>query len=217
MRMKSLAVCAVALMGMSVGAHATVIRLSGVGTPFQDDDVIAQVAPTYGSSGNVTVNWNPLSNADQAIHYYSSTYSGPTGAAGYCGTSAVASANCAVDLTATLGGMMVTLTSFFLGAVPDPVPNPPPTRTVAYSVVDLATNAVIATNPTAQISVTTGNTIAVNASSARGFRILFGPDGYDAGINDITYSQTTPVPEPASLALIGAGLVGMGLARRRRG
>ena len=214
MRMKFIGACAAAiLIGMSAGAHATVVTLAGVGTPFQDDDNISAVAPTYGSFGNVSLNWNPFNNADQALHYYSSTYSG-NGAAAYCGTSAELSANCSVDVTANVGGMTVTLTSFFLGAVPDPSS---PTRPVTYSVIDLATNLLVGSAVNAPVSVTNGLTVTVDATSPTGFRIMFGPDGYDAGINDITYSQTTPVPEPASIALLGAGLLGLGFVRKRKG
>jgi hypothetical protein len=55
----------------------------------------------------------------------------------------------------------------------------------------------------------TGNTIDLNVE---GLKFLPGQDAHV----DVTTAATTAVPEPASLALFGAGLLGLGFFRRRK-
>lgn len=51
-----------------------------------------------------------------------------------------------------------------------------------------------------------------------GLVLAWGPDSYNLGLDNIrfeTQGTSIPVAEPASLALLGFGLIGLGMARRR--
>ncbi|MEQ1889091.1 MAG: PEP-CTERM sorting domain-containing protein [Alphaproteobacteria bacterium] len=63
-------------------------------------------------------------------------------------------------------------------------------------------------------------TVAINLVSTGGLHIQTGGDAFDVGIDNIVFyiQQTGPVgvPEPMMLSLLGAGLAGMFVVRRKR-
>lgn len=61
-----------------------------------------------------------------------------------------------------------------------------------------------------------GETVSFAGSGIHRIEVLGIGNGSGGGIDDISFSVTT-TPEPASLALLVAGILGMGLVRRRRG
>ena len=131
---------------------------------------------------------------------------------GYSGRPAAYSGTGIGSITLTpRGGYSVTLLSFFLGAWRNS------DRTISYVIDDLATPGVDISFPDAPVSGTSGRTVNLDMTSAAGIRITFGPDGFNGGINNITYSLQ-PVPEPGTWAMLGVGLgvLGFGLRRSRR-
>lgn len=130
---------------------------------------------------------------------------------GYSGRPAAYSATGIGSITLTpKGGNSVTLLSFFLGAWPDS------DRNITYVIDDLATPGVDVSVPDALVPGVGGLTVNPSMTSAAGIRITFGPDGFNGGINNISYTLQ-PVPEPGTWAMLGVGLgvLGFGLRRAR--
>lgn len=187
-------------------AQAAVVALDplslGNGTSIQS------ALPGYGSEGPVTLDWNPTGDSDRTLVFWNGAYSGRDAA--YC----VGGTDCTLDMTVA-PTHTVTLASFWLGGWPNF------DRNVSWSVIDLADSSVVASAIAAAVSGTTGLTVSLGLTSTTGFRILFGPDGFNGGINDITYSYTPvdnvpPIPLPAGGWLMLAGFGALAALRRRK-
>lgn len=162
-------------------------------------------APGFGDEGPVSVNWSPTSDANTHILFWNGGYSGRDG--GWCTSGSMAA--CLIDLTVA-SGFELTLDSFSLGGYFNT------DRTIAWSVTDLATNIAIAGSQF--VSGVAGAIISPGLTSATGFRISFGPDGFNGGITQIDYSyaRVAAVPLPAAGFLLIGALGGMAALRRRK-
>jgi hypothetical protein len=211
MRRSVLAACLGACLGAFLSkpaAAAFVVTIEDAGFA-SSGNVIQDVLPGFGSFGGgasgLTFDWNPDDDPGKALLNGVGDYSGR--AAAYCATGT----GCALTITA--GPLaFIMLESFFLGSRQDA------DREIAYAVIDLADGSVVASGtPTVGGA---GLVVTVNALSDDGFRIEFGPDGVNGGINDIAFQPGVidppfDVPAPGALALFGLGLAGLGLIRRR--
>jgi hypothetical protein len=207
MRRSILVACLAACLSTPAAA-AFVVTLEDAGFA-SSGNVIQDVAPGFGSLGGgasgFTFDWNPDNDPNTALRNWVGGFSGRDAA--YCNNAA----GCA--LTITTGPLsFVRLETFFLGSRLDV------DREIAYTVIDLADGSVVASGTPTVGSA--GLVVTVNALSDDGFRIEFGPDGFNGGINDIAFQPGVidppfDVPAPGALALFGLGLAGLGLIRRR--
>ena len=111
-------------------------------------------------------------------------------------------------------GYQVTLNSFDVGEYVGRVPG-----TAEVRVFDLALSSTLFTGSQA-LGATGHWTVTPNLTSSSGLVLQWG-DNWDYGIDNISVTvaplATTPVPEPMTIALVGAGLVALaGVARARR-
>ncbi len=157
-------------------------------------DSIQQWAPGFGSNGPVSLNWNPNNDFFTELLAYDKGYSG--GAAAFCWYGE----SCALQLSVTAENTAIHLQSFVLGYYGYG-------NYVQYNVVDMATQtSILQDSP--WVDGNLSSIVSVNASSNIGFMILFGPDGFNGGINNITYSYLA-TPIPAATWLFGTGLVAL--------
>lgn len=212
---KSLA--AVALAVGSLPASAAVLDFAGnICTAGACGDG-SQILQTYGDvAGIVDVIYD--SNASDAavtnMFHWTTQYSGLNNVA-YGNNGATAEIYLKPE-----AGYSLTLTSFQLGAWPNT------DRTSQVTLLG-GDGSVLASTGNITISGLSPTSFAVGQTRTDGFRIQFGPDGFNVGIDNITFSWTkldggggggggnNNVPAPASLALLGLAFAGLGWTRRR--
>ena len=214
------AAAAMALALLTPAAQAATVTVDLDDPALSGTVYIQDTNPGYGSAGPVTLNWNPLNSLSASlIRWGGNNYSGRHAA--YCGATYLSNVRCALDLTVA-SGFTLTLDSFWFGGWPNV------DRLIAWLVIDLADDQVLAGTDGSFVDGDTGLTNIIAKSSTVGFRILFGPDGFNGGINDIVYSyaptvtpppppDVSPIPLPAAGWLLLAGLGGLAAMRRRRG
>lgn len=179
-------------------AYASLITVKVEDALVPNWDAIQTNAAGFGSSGPVSLNWDPNKDLFTELLAYDKNYSG--GAAAFCWYGV----NCALQLSLTSENTAIHLQSFDLGYYGFG-------NYIKYSVIDLATHAsVLSGSPWVDGKIS--SLINVDASSNKGFMILFGPDGFNGGINNITYSYNSTLvstPIPATAWLFGFGLIGI--------
>lgn len=187
-------------------ATSTIVKVEDMGLP--DWTEIERETPGFGSNGPITLDWDPFNDWYRELIAFNQGYSGKGAAFCWYGE------NCALKLSVTEENTTLMLESFFLGfyGVGE--------GDVEFSVFDLATDTNILAG-TPEVTGSDGLDIFVNAVSSVGFLILFGPDGYSMGINEIAYSYQSsnfivhPVPIPAASWLFISGLIGLLCFTRR--
>ncbi len=191
-------------------ANASLVKVEDAG--LYNWQSIQKNAPGFGSSGPITINWDPNNDFYSELLSYDSGYSGGAGAFCFYGNFF----SCALELSVTAESTIMKLESFTLGYSGDK-------GIVQYNVIDLATEASVFSGAP-WVSGSSVSLIDVNASSDKGFLILFGPDGFNGGINNIAYSynaysynQSAPIPLPTAVWLFGSALIGLiGFSRQSR-
>lgn len=200
---------AAALLATAQFAHADLLDFSGDICSANPDGSgaftacsnFAPVNQAYGDSAGVNVSYQyDTGNPTASMQFWFDAYSGMERVS-------FGGIDPSITLTA-LGGSAISLTGFDLGSWPNS------TRNSQVTVVDLATNATILSTGTIAVLGSTPSSFSFsNTVSTVGFRIQFGPEGYNVGIDNLAFTVSA-VPEPKSWLLMVGGALLLGLRRR---
>jgi hypothetical protein len=163
----------------------------------------SRINQAYGDSAGVDVSYQASPGSADSMYYWSDSYSGLVN---------VAFGD--VNSTPTIlivptAGNTVTLAGFDIGSWPNA------DRISQITVLDLAGGSPLVNTGPITIFGNAPTSFSINATSSAGFSIAFGPEGYNVGIDNISFT-TTAVPEPATVALLLAGLAAVGATARAR-
>jgi hypothetical protein len=205
---RSLLLGGVAAVVMNGAAQAALVKV--------DVSDVAQVSGTlisdgFGDTGLVDFTWS--AGAGGQAYYWNDDYSGDDAA--YCADGLTKA--CAVTIKVLSPNHKIRLTAFTLGAFGRSVSvfiSLTNTAGQSDGRTDFVSNLVPYPVPILPAALFVG--------PGGSYTVTWGPDGNNGGLLDITYEIERipggqPVSEPATLALLGAGLAGLAAARRRRG
>lgn len=166
------------------------------------------LSQSYGDvAGVVDVTYSTPELANSSLEWWSTDYNSLYGVA-----FAPLVSGARIELKPLVSGEGIHLTGFDFGAYPN---TSKPTKINVYAIG----GGAALFNYVGNVGNAGGaaTSFAVDITSANGLWIDWKDDSYNVGIDHIQFS-TAAVPEPASVALMLTGLLGVGaVARRRRG
>ncbi|WP_373987962.1 PEP-CTERM sorting domain-containing protein [Duganella sp. BuS-21] len=167
----------------------------------------AFLAQSYGDmAGVIDVHYAAPRLSETSMRWWADQYNDLHGVA--WADSSDSDSKARIDLK-PLNGQGVMLTHFDLGSYPGG------TRNTTVTISDLSGNVLMTYSGAVGEAGNLATAFNGSWSGQSGIRIEWEDNAYNVGIDNITYSMA-PVPEPATYAMLGAGLAILGLYARRR-